>query len=212
MVKQNAKISETKAIAPEIFCQISEICFQLNLDGKIIGCYLENEADLPRTAKDFLGLYLKDLFTESICQEIFKEISQVVQNQQLKKLRYSLTPSLMFDATPQSYEVRLIPGMGSELSEWVHLNATEHFPQPNPGSKDYAIAFISNITEQQQEIKTLQQNNQDLQNTLGDRTYALSIANEQLWETIFELQKAQIALDVQAEQFNLSSYKNRVGL
>jgi PAS domain S-box-containing protein len=212
MIEQQSEISAKKAIAPEIFSQISEICFQLNLDGKIIGCYLGNDADIPISAREFLGLYLKDLLPESICQALLKEIFQVMQNQQLKILRYSVNPLVMFDATPQNYEVRLIPGMGSDLSGWVNLNTTEHSAPMNAGGKDYAIAFISNITEQQREIKTLQQNNQNLAKTLSERTYALSIANEQLWETIFELQKAQIALDIQAEQFNLSSYKDRVGL
>jgi PAS domain S-box-containing protein len=212
MSKQQSEISAKKAIAPEFFPQIAEICFQLNLDGKIIGCYLGNDADIPISPRDFLGLYLKDLLPESICQELLKEIFHVRQNQQLKILRYSLNPLLMFDATPQNYEVRLIPGMGSDLSGWVNLNTTENSSPMNAGGKDYAIAFISNITEQQREIQTLQQSNQDLAKALDERTYALSIANEQLWETIFELQKSQIALDIQAEQFNLISYKDRVGL
>ncbi len=212
MVKQQSEISAKKAIAPEIFPQIAEICFQLNLDGKIIGCYLGNDADIPISPRDFLGLYLKDLLPESICQELLKEIFQVMQNQQLRKLRYSVNSLHGVDFAAQSYEVRLIPSMGSQLSKWVHLNTTKNPSAPNSGGKDYVVAFISNITEQQREIQTLQQSNQDLEKALDERNYALSIANEQLWETIFELQKAQIALDIQAEQFNLISYKNRVGL
>ncbi len=212
MVKQQSEISAKKAIAPEIFTQIAEICFQLNLDGKIIGCYLGNDADIPISPRDFLGLYLKDLLPESICQELLKEIFQVMQNQQLRKLRYSVNSLHGVDFAAQNYEVRLIPGIGSQLSKWVHLNTTKNPSAPNSGGKDYVVAFISNITEQQREIQTLQQSNQDLEKALRERTYALSIANEQLWETIFELQKAQIALDIQAEQFNLISYKDRVGL
>lgn len=212
MIKQQSEISAKKAIAQKLFSQISNLCFQLNLDGKIIGCYLENEADLPISPRDFLGLSISHLFPESIWQELLKEIFLMSQNQQLRILRYSLNRLHGFDPTPQNYEVRLIPGMGSELSEWVNLNTTEHPSALNTGGKDYVIAFISNITEQQQAIKKIQQNNQDLEKALSDRTYALRLANEQLWETIFELQKAQIALDIQAEQFNLSSYKDRVGL
>lgn len=212
MIEQQSEISAKKAIAQKLFCQISHLCFQLNLEGKIIGCYLENEADMPISPRDFLGLSISHLFPKSICQELLKEIFLVSQNQQLRILRYSLTRLHGFDPTAQNYEVRLIPGMGSDLSGWVNLHKTENNLAPKTGAKDYAIAFISNITEEQQAIEKIQQNNQKLANALSDRTYALRLANEQLWETIFELQKAQIALDIQAEQFNLSSYKDRVGL
>lgn len=203
--------------AIKFFSRVAELCFQLTLEGKIIGCYLEDEAGLSILPRDFLGLYLKDLFPASICQEMLKNIRQVSQNQQLKKLRYTFTPLdgcdvHGFDGTAQTYEVRLIPGMGGELSTWVRWQAITNSLALKINSQDYVIAFISNITEQQQAIKTLQQNNQDLEKSLAERTYALSIANEQFWETMFELQKAQIALDIQAEQFNLNSYKDRVGL
>lgn len=212
MVKQQSEISAKKAIAQQLFSQISHLCFQLNLEGKIIGCYLGNEADMPISPRDFLGLSISHLFPESIRQELLKEIFQVSQNQQLRMLRYSSTRLHGVDPTSQKYEVRLIPGMDSELSEWVYLNPSENPSAPNTGDKNYVTAVISNITEQQQAIKTLQQNNQDLEKALSERTYALRLANEQLWETIFELEKSQIALDIQAEQFNLSSYKDRVGL
>lgn len=227
MSKQQSEFSAQQALtekiagkATEFFSQVTELCFQLTLEGKIIGCYLGDEAGLSILPRDFLGLYLKDLFPASICQEMLKNIRQVSQNQQLKKLRYTFTPLNglndcdvhSFDGTAQTYEVRLVPGMGGELPTWVRWQKITNSLALKINNQDYVIAFISNITEQQQAIKTLEQNNQDLEKSLAERTYALTIANEQFWETMFELQKAQIALDTQAEQFNLSSYKDRVGL
>lgn len=197
--------------AKEIFPIISDLGLQLTADGTIIGCYVANTDDLTISYQHFLGWQIDRLLPSTVGREFLQAITQVRQTQQLTVLRYSLTGSEKGDRPEQFYQVKLIPAVGSNPSnggQWqLEANARK-----TDGTENPIIAFICNITEQQQELEQLRQAKQDLETCLEERTYALRVANEQLWDTLFELQEAQTILEHQGEEFTMGACAGQVGI
>jgi PAS domain S-box-containing protein len=179
----------------------SHLCLQLTQEGTIVNCYISNSDDIQ--PKQFLGGHINDLLPFTVARDFLQAIAQVIQTQNLTTLRYSLARSNQSDRAEQCYEVKLIPYMGDDPVS-----------QENLALQNQVLAFISNITEQEQELTKLRNDNHNLETCLNDRTYALRLANEQLWETMSELQEAQAILEkqTQTKAVTMTAYAGRVGI
>lgn len=168
---------------------ISHLCLELTEKGTIVNCYISNPDEIQ--PKQLLGENINDLLPFPVGRDFLEAIAQVVKTQNLTTLRYSLSGSNDSDRSEQFYEVKLIPAIRDDRGNQEKLSV-----------KNQVLAFISNITEPEQELTDLRESNQDLETCLNERTYALRLANEQLWETLSELQEVEKNLSKTEGKFN----------
>ena len=211
---------EKKAMAKIIFSQMSDLCLKLTRDGTIVSCYVANADESERSPRELLGLSIDRLLPPSVGQEFLQEILQVSQTQQFRMLRYSLSELEGVNQREQDseqdseqyYEVKFIPGLDRHPSQWVQLASAMSDRKPVNGTENSAIAFISNITEQQQELKQLRQENHQLKTCLKERTDALHLANEKYWDTLCQLKETEAQLKRQEQQAVMGACESPVGL